>query len=97
MAEFLTIEHFRPRVGQRFIFQGTPFVMTLDRVLSNGKPLVAGAQRIAFNLIFAGPKDHVLLEGVYSLETEDGRVWPVHVMPIHTARPDAQEYQALFD
>jgi hypothetical protein len=98
MTELLTIEHFRPHVGKRVRFRGTRYAFTIDRLEGGVTPPSAGWSRSPFIVIFSGPsKTEVMPTGLYECEIEDGPVYSLHVMPIHTPRPDRQEYQAAFN
>jgi len=62
--------------------------LTLTRVMR--------ASDAAFTLIFLAPPGVVLPEGFHEFETDRGN-FAFHVMPIHTAAPDRQDYQAVFN
>jgi hypothetical protein len=98
MTEQLTIDHFRPHVGKQVRFRGTPYALTIDRLEGGALAPPAGWARSPFVVIFSGPsKTDVMPTGLYDCEIEDGPVYSLHVMPIHTPRPDRQEYQAAFN
>jgi hypothetical protein len=98
MAELLTVEHFRPHVGKRVRFGGTTYVLTIDRVEGGATLASAGWSRSPFVVIFSGSsRTDVMPTGHYECEIEDGPVYSLHVMPIHTPRADRQEYQAAFN
>lgn len=97
MDEILVAEHFRPHAGKTVRFKGTPYVFTLDRVEGGDGPVPSGYVRSPFVIIFRGPsKSDVMASGMYDCEIEDGPVFSLHVMPIHTPAPDRQEYQSVF-
>jgi hypothetical protein len=54
-------------------------------------------QRAPFNLIFTGPPDDVLVEGMYVLEVEGGPSFELYVMPVHTPHRGRQDYQSSFN
>ncbi len=98
MDELLQAEHFQPHVGKLVRFKEAGISMPLDSVVVSDGPLPAGLKRRPFLLIFRGPRDgHVLPEGLYACEIEDGPRYDLHVSPIQTPAPDRQEYQAAFN
>lgn len=98
MQDIIKVTTFRPHVGKIFHFKGTRFSFPLDRIIVNRKQKYPGAKRQPFTLIFAGAREHgYLSEGVYECEVEGGSAFSFHIMPIHTPRPDRQEYQAVFN
>jgi len=48
-------------------------------------------------MIFHGLRGDVPPEGLYTAEPETGTAIVLHIMPIHTAAADRQEYQAVFN
>jgi hypothetical protein len=51
-----------------------------------------------FVVIFRGrSKTDVMPAGLCECEIENGPVHGLYVMPIHTPRPDRQDYQAAFN
>ncbi len=98
MDELLTIEHFRSHIGKTVRFKGTPYAFTLDRVEAEAEAPPEGYARAPFMLIFRGPsKTDVMRAGIYECQIEKGPTFTLHVMPIHTPRPDRQEYQSAFN
>jgi len=96
--DILTIGHFKPHTGKTVRFKGTPYAFVLDRVEGDSGPPPAGYSRAPFVVIFRGPsKTDVMRSGIYDCEIEDGPIYNLHVMPIHTPRPDRQEYQSAFN
>jgi Domain of unknown function (DUF6916) len=96
--DVLTIEHFKPHAGKFVRFRCTTYRFLLDRVEGESSPPPPGYTRGAFVVIFRGPsKAEVMSPGLYDCEIEDGPVFSLYVIPIHTARPDCQEYQAAFN
>ena len=49
-----------------------------------------------YTVIFSGPPEPVLAEGLHALTSDDGSVFEVYVNPIHTPARDRQDYQAVF-
>jgi hypothetical protein len=99
MEEVLTIEHFRPHVGNPVRFKGAAPVFSIDRVEGEGGAPPANRIRVPFIVIFRGPpgRDALLPEGLYECEIGDGPTFALHVAPIHTHQRDRQEYQAVFN
>jgi len=95
--ELLTIDHFEPHTGKSVRFKGTSYVFVLDRVEGRVAPTPPGFQRGPFLVIFRGPsKTDVMQAGLYECEIEGGPTYSLYVMPVHTPRPDCQEYQSAF-
>jgi hypothetical protein len=96
--ELLTIDHFRPHEGKSVRFKGTPYVFVLDHVEDGTAPIPPGGQRGPFLVIFRGSsKTDVMQAGMYDCEIEGGPTYSLHVMPIHTAERDRQDYQSVFN
>jgi hypothetical protein len=96
--DVLTIEHFKPHAGKTVRFKGTPYAFVLDRVEGDSGPPPAGYNRAPFVVIFRGPsKTDVMRAGIYDCEIDGGPTYSLHVMPMHTSRPDRQEYQSVFN
>jgi hypothetical protein len=93
----LTHEDFEPHLGRAFRFGGRPQVLTLARIDVMDHPPLPGLPYNAFVLILTGPRGDVLPEGFYAAETEGGARFDFYIMPIHTAEPDRQEYQVVFN
>jgi hypothetical protein len=98
MEELLTIEHFKPHIGKSVRFRGTRYAFVIDRVEGDAGPPPAGWARSPFVVIFRGlSKSDVMAPGSYECDIENGPTYSLYVMPIHTPRPDRQEYQAAFN
>jgi hypothetical protein len=97
MIEQPTPDTFTPHLHKSFRFAGWSGALRLARIdTGNSRGATAGA-RPPFTLIFHGPSDDVLPEGLYTAEPETGTAVMLHIMPIHTAAADRQEYQAVFN
>ncbi|MDR3529657.1 MAG: hypothetical protein P4L90_03725 [Rhodopila sp.] len=94
MTELSQHQHFAPFVGKPFAFEGQRVVLRLAAV--DVKQPHAGA-RTPFTLIFHGPADDLLPEGLYRARGEGGALGDLYVMPIHTVERDRQTYQAVFN
>jgi hypothetical protein len=95
MTELLTAEQFRPHIDKVFRVPGGGHAFTLADVQTAA--YVEGISRQPFNLIFRGPPNNVLPEGLYTLEVDDGPSFELYLMPIHTPARDRQNYQAAFN
>jgi hypothetical protein len=95
---FLTADIFAPHVGASFQVEGGRHVLALSQVErfqpdpGHGRPDFQ-----PFALIFSGPPGDVLAEGMQTLKREDGTVYDLYLIPIHTPEPGRQNYQALFN
>jgi hypothetical protein len=97
VEELLQVEHFEPHVGKLVRFKGTRFAFPLEQIISE-KQRFPGSQRLAFSLIFRGPREREYLpEGLYACEIEGGPTYELYVAPIHTPEQDRQNYQAVFN
>ncbi|MGH6870177.1 MAG: DUF6916 family protein [Rhizomicrobium sp.] len=94
--DMLKTADFAPLAGKPAHLKGTPFTLTLDRVEGGDGPPPPGYQRAPFIVIFRGAKGEVVPNGMYDCVFEGGPVINLHLMPIHTASPDRQEYQSVF-
>jgi len=97
MDEPLTHAHFSPYVGKRFCFDDHPVTLVLRAVDFQPSFAAPGAPRVPFTLIFEGPAGVILTAGHYRAAVQDGPVFELHVMPIHTPSPGRQDYQAAFN
>jgi len=96
MAAELRQEDFTPHVGKEFRFAGWHGTLRLARIEAGGIQGMAPMERTPFLLIFQGAKGSVLPEGMYAATTVDGVDFHFHIMPIHTAASDRQDYQVVF-
>jgi hypothetical protein len=91
----LTVEAFRSGVGNVFWADTVPTPVKLKLIrLIEGMPTLREF-RIPFTLIFATPKNTLLLEGAYDFKSESGREFRhIHMAPIQSDGP-MQEYQII--
>jgi hypothetical protein len=99
MTEQLTPEHFLPHINKTFRVPGWPHPLTLQvvdirRTEAREKE---NLPRQPFSLIFRGPPDEILPEGLYALWVDDGPSFELYVIPVHTVERDRQNYQASFN
>jgi len=98
MTVLLAPDDFRPHVKKVFRVKGGRHAFVLTKIDSPDLgPPPPGARRLPFNLIFSGPPDDVLREGMYTLEVDEGLSFELYVIPIHTPARDRQDYQAPFN
>lgn len=99
MAEQLAPEHFLPHVDKIFRVAGGRHAFTLTAVETRRMEEweAKNVPRQPFNLIFRGPPNDVLAEGLYTLEVEGGPSFELYVMPIHTPDRSRQDYQSAFN
>ena len=95
MPEILRQEDFAPHVDKAFRFEGWHGTLRLVRI----EPLahVIESIRPPFILIFQGPRNDILPEGIHAASVENGPRFAFHIMPIHTPAGEQQEYQAVFN
>jgi hypothetical protein len=89
----LALESFAGRVGEAFTLQTADAALPL--VLEEAEAVPGGETRQAFSLIFRGPAEPLLPQGIQALEhAELGRL-EIFLVPI--ARDEAgTRYQAIF-
>jgi hypothetical protein len=99
MSDPLTPNDFVPHVNRVFRVNGGMHAFTLARVEQRRRGDAEGELkfRAPFNLIFSGPPNPVLREGMYTLEVEGGPSFELYVMPVHTPARDRQDYQVSFN
>jgi hypothetical protein len=99
MSELLTPEHFRPHIEKVFRVRGGHHGLKLTHVevQSEAITLANGAPHRCFNVIFTGPRDDILREGLYTIEADGGPSFELYVIPVYTRASDRQDYQAAFN
>ena len=88
---------FAPHLNKQFRFEGHHHALRLAAVDVSVRPHAPELTRKPFTLIFHGPKQEVMPEGMYAVEVENGPRFELYVMPILTREPDRQDYQAVFN
>lgn len=98
MTVMLTADDFRPHVKKTVRVKGGHHAFTLTAVdAQDFGALAADAKRSPFNVLFTGPPNDVLREGLYTLEVDGGPSFELYVIPIYTPARDRQDYQAAFN
>jgi hypothetical protein len=93
----LTADDFVGYLGRRVWPDGRGPEMVLDRIERREFPGWEQVARKPFSLIFRGPRQPVLPEGLYPIEIADGPTIVLYVIPILTAAGNHQEYQVVFN
>jgi hypothetical protein len=93
MLEQLTLDSFRPYVGDNFAVQGG-MELQLVECEATSSPAADGS-RTQFHLVFIGPANPVLPQQIYSLEHPSMGVLGIFIVPIG---PDERgmRYEAVF-
>jgi hypothetical protein len=99
MTDLLTRDAFDPHVNKVFRVKGGHHALMLTRIEARAQEEweKTMGQRAPFNLIFRGPSDDLLLEGLYTMEVEDGIAFDLYMIPIYTPFPGRQDYQSSFN
>ncbi len=99
MSELLTSDDFLPHVNKVFRVRGGHHALTLTRVDARRRDEFERTfgPRDPFNLIFRGPPNDLLREGLYTLDVDGGPPFELYVIPIQTPARDRQDYQAPFN
>jgi hypothetical protein len=93
----LTADDFVGYLGRRVWPDRPGLEMVLDRIDRAEFPGWERVARKPFSLIFRGPRQPVLPEGLYPVKFADGPTLMLYVIPILTAAGDHQEYQVVFN
>lgn len=98
MPQEITVETFAPHVNTTFRIgcQGEPFELELTEVEAQKQGPPIEGMRHPFTLIFKGPKDRLLPEGHYEVESDATGPWPLYLIPI-ISLGDRQSYQVVFN
>lgn len=97
MTKVPTKQEFQPHLGKLFRFAETGHELVLQEVV-DGMKLPPEFTHEPFSLIFRQiPRGEVMAEGEHSCKLVDGdQTWTFHIMPIHTHKPEFQNYQVIF-
>jgi len=97
MVQLLQHDDFTPHLNKQFNFEGRPQALLLASVEVMPPSNAPAEQRNPFILVFHGPRDDVMPEGLYAAEVKDGPRFELYVVPIHTMGRERQDYQAIFN
>ncbi len=98
MEPMITHELFAPFVDQSFTIKAdgeTLELMLTEVEVSKADPPMPEMRR-AFTLIFKGPKDRLLREGLYEVENDEAGKHQLYLMPIISIG-ELQSYQSAFN
>ena len=90
-------EDFIPHEGAMFRFDGWHGTLRLGKIEVQAGRQRFGSPHPPFTLIFQGPRDNVLSEGMQVARSDAGAAFAFYLMPIHTPASDRQDYQAVFN
>jgi hypothetical protein len=93
----LTAEDFTPHIGRGFTPLGQHRTITLASVELSTFAGAGTLPRAPFSLLFSGPPDDVLPEGLYNVAVQDSQAVPIYISPIQTYDRSRQDYQAVFN
>ena len=102
----LTHTHFKSEIGTDFTAETVlvkedgditprPLKIKLLRMIE-GRPTLKDF-RLPCTLIFATPRDTLLVEGHYALKSESGHRYEISMSPINSPVGENQLYQAIFN
>ncbi len=92
----LTLPEFASRLGERFHLLAGDTVLELELVSANALGEQAPASgRVAYSLVFRGPRAHALPQSIHRLESTCLGVLEIFLVPIE---PDSagRRYEAVF-
>jgi len=98
----ITMEEFEPLIGRSFNVRNTDVSVELKLIevddSTRGRPWPPSLPK-PFLMIFAGPPERILLEGLRVLELPGGPTYQLHVIPILTHDPAStgQHYQVVIN
>jgi hypothetical protein len=101
VLETFTVETFAARLGERFAISTDGGAVDVELVEAtphttlSGRPLDARGGRQPFSLVFLGPADPVLAQGIYRFEHAKLEVFEIFVVPIERDGSGVR-YQAVF-
>jgi hypothetical protein len=98
----VTMQEFEPYLGRTFNVQNTdiPVELTLTEIedSTKGRPWPRDLPK-PFLMIFSGPPERILLEGLRVLQIPGGPAFQLYVIPILTHDPSStgQKYQVIIN
>jgi hypothetical protein len=99
MADQVTAAHFQPHLDKIFRVQGGrhELILTTVHTWPLSQAYAEAGMRQPFTLVFKGPPDDILEEGLHILQAEGGPAFELYMIPIHTPERGRQDYQAAFN
>ncbi len=96
-GQLLTIDDFRPFVGEAFAVHATPepIGILLDKVTP--QPGADWLPREPFSLVFSTPWSTLLVEGAYRMKSPRGDLVEVYIIPTQTMPGPRRLYHAVFN
>jgi hypothetical protein len=90
----VTLEDFASQVGTSFALQGGPCALVLRevRAVGQGHP----GRAVPFSLLFDGPLDVPLSQGIHALDSEGMGPLELFLVPVGIT-PEARQYEAIFN
>ena len=96
MTEKITHENFSGHLNALFRIEVAETSLELELVeVEVGKPIDPSLSE-PFTLIFLGPKDSILAEGIHNVSNDDAGSFDLYIIPI-VSPGDQQLYQVLFN
>ncbi len=98
----ITMTEFEPYLGRIFNVQNIDVAVELKLVeiedTTAGRIWPRSLPK-PFTMIFAGPPERILMEGLRLLKAPDGTTYQLHIMPIMTLDPmtTGQQYQVVIN
>lgn len=98
----VTMEEFEPYLGRSFNVQNTDVAVSLKLIeiedSTKGRPWPKSLPK-PFLMIFSGPPERILLEGLRVLQMPGGPTFQLYVIPILTHDPAStgQHYQVIIN
>ena len=94
MTDTPTAETFTPHIGKTASF---PEGHTLTLVEVNRRAAHDTTMRAPFSLLLRGTPTPIVPEGMHRITLENGAVFELYLIPIHTPSRDHQDYQIVFN
>ena len=96
MTEKITHENFSGHLNALFRIEVAETSLELELVeVEVGKPIDPSLSE-PFTLIFQGPKDSILAEGIHNVSNDDAGSFDLYIIPI-VSPGDQQSYQVIFN
>jgi len=96
MTESISHENFSGHLNALFRIDVAETSQELELVEVEVGDSVDPSLREPFTLIFQGPKDSILPEGIHNLSNDDAGSFELYIIPI-VSHGDRQSYQVIFN